>query len=313
MELNAVVEQFCDHARLLRCASPATVRRYRATLKRFQGWSRVRDIEECRPDLVRGFFQFGREERQWSVHTLITYEAALEVFFRWCVQVGHLHADPTAGLERPKPPRWIPARLTAQQAQRLLDTARSYPYRSRLQQLRNYALIATLLFTGLRKGELLRLQLPDVDLDDLTILVRQGKGSQDRVVPINGTLVSILREYLRERQVHWRTCPELFVSSNRNHPFTDQGLKRVIGDLVEATGFQFHAHTLRHSFATLMLEGGCDVFSLSRMMGHRDIKTTTLYLAASATHLRGQVDKHPLGRELEVKARPKLDKLLVSW
>jgi site-specific recombinase XerD len=57
---------------------------------------------------------------------------------------------------------------------------------------------------------------------------------------------------------------------------------------------KFHTQTLRHSFATLMLEGGCDVFSLSRMMGHSDIKTTTIYLAASATHLRGQIAKHPL-------------------
>lgn len=294
MEFDLAAKQFLDHARFLRGSSDQTVRRYRATLKRFQGWSLVREVEECGPDLVGGFLRAGREGRDWTIQTLITYQAALGVFFRWCVQAGFLHADPTAGFERPKAPRRIPARLTTREAQRLLDTVRSYPYPTRLQSLRNYALIATLLYTGLRKGELLRLQLPDLDLEGLTIFVRQGKGSQDRVVPMNPALAGILRAYLRERQTQWRTCPEVFVSSIQNKPFTAEGLKRVVRGLALATGLKFHVHMLRHSFATLMLEGGCDIFSLSRMMGHSDIQTTTIYLAASATHLRAQIARHPL-------------------
>jgi site-specific recombinase XerD len=87
----------------------------------------------------------------------------------------------------------------------------------------------------------------------------------------------------------------VFVSSIRDCGFTDDGLKRVIRSLIEATRMKLHVHTLRHTFATLMLEGGCDIFALSRMMGHTDIKTTTIYLAASSTHLRGQIARHPLG------------------
>lgn len=81
---------------------------------------------------------------------------------------------------------------------------------------------------------------------------------------------------------------------NRNVGFTESGIKRLVDNIVDASGIKFTIHKLRHTFATLMLEGGCDIYSLSRMMGHNDIKTTTIYLAASAEHLRSQMIKHPL-------------------
>ncbi|MBS1492230.1 MAG: site-specific integrase [Bacteroidetes bacterium] len=76
--------------------------------------------------------------------------------------------------------------------------------------------------------------------------------------------------------------------------FTESGIKRLVERIKEASGIKFHVHKLRHTFATLMLEGGCDIFSLSKMMGHSDIKTTTIYLAACVHHLREQILKHPL-------------------
>ena len=86
----------------------------------------------------------------------------------------------------------------------------------------------------------------------------------------------------------------IFTSLNLNQGFTNSGLKLLTNKLKEASGISFTIHKLRHTFATLMLEGGCDIYSLSKMMGHSDIKTTTIYLSASAEHLRGQIRKHPL-------------------
>src|SRR4029077_7092912 len=80
-----------------------------------------------------------------------------------------------------------------------------------------------------------------------------------------------------------------------NAGLTDEVLRGLIETLQKSSGLSFTVHQLRHTFATLMLEGGCDIYSLSRMMGHEDIKTTTIYLAASAEHLRAQMTKHPLG------------------
>jgi site-specific recombinase XerD len=155
-------------------------------------------------------------------------------------------------------------------------------------------MFSTFLFTGLRKSELLNLKFTDVDIENLTIFVRQGKGSKDRVIPMSYTLAQTLKRYVNERTRLKKTCPEFFVSSTQNRGYSEDGLKYLVMQVRKTSGIDFTVHKLRHTFATLMLEGGWDVFSLSKMMGHSDIKTTTIYLAASAEHLRGQMMKHPL-------------------
>jgi site-specific recombinase XerD len=107
-------------------------------------------------------------------------------------------------------------------------------------------------------------------------------------------LAQSLKRYFEERKRLNKTCPEFFVSLNRNCGFTESGLKNLVLKMRQASGLKFTIHKLRHTFATLMLEGGCDIYSLSKMMGHSDIKTTTIYLYASAEHLRAQMTKHPL-------------------
>ena len=114
------------------------------------------------------------------------------------------------------------------------------------------------------------------------------------MVPTSYTLAQTLKRYALDRKRLKKTCPEFFTSLNRNQGYTENGLKRLVVQMRKASRIKFTIHKLRHTFATLMLEGGCDIFSLSKMMGHSDIKTTTIYLAASAEHLRSQMTKHPL-------------------
>jgi site-specific recombinase XerD len=177
---------------------------------------------------------------------------------------------------------------------KLLEAVYNYPYPYKFLRYRNHALFSLFIFAGLRKSEALKLRYTDVDISNLTIFVNQGKGSKDRIVPITYTLAQSLRRYLDERKRLGKTCPEFFASLNRNIGFTSIGLRRLVATMRQSTGLSFTIHKLRHTFATLMLEGGCDIYSLSRMMGHSDIKTTTIYLSASAEHLRLQMGKHPL-------------------
>lgn len=202
--------------------------------------------------------------------------------------------NPMENIELPKLEKRIPSKLTKQVTLKLLEVVYNYPYPYRFLRYRNHALFSMFVFAGLRKNELLHLKLTDVDIENLSIFVRQGKGNKDRIVPMSNTLAHILKRYLQERKRLNKTCPEFFASLNRNQGFTDDGLKHVVDDLKKASGISFTIHKLRHTFATLMLEGGCDIYSLSRMMGHSDIKTTTIYLSASVEHLRSQMTKHPL-------------------
>ena len=198
------------------------------------------------------------------------------------------------GLETPKVEKRLPPKLTKQDALKLLEVVYNYPYDFKYLRYRNHAIFSTFLFAGLRKHELLNLKYTDVDIENLTFFVRQGKGAKDRVVPMSYTLAQTLKKYLDERRRLKKTCPEFFTSLNRDMGLTNMGIRNLVVKIKATSKINFTIHKLRHTFATLMLEGGCDIFSLSKMMGHSDIKTTTIYLAASAEHLRGQMNKHPL-------------------
>lgn len=296
MEITTLLEQFCEYSLAMRGCLPNTITKYRTCLRVFVNATNVRDIAACTEFLVRDFFFRGRTDRGWKASTFLTYRNTLVVFFRWCVRHGHVAANPVDGLERPRLPRSLPRRLTTQEAETLLERIGNYPYRSRLERCRDLALIATILYAGLRKSELVRLGYGDVDTDNRSLFVRFGKGAKDRVVPIASGLVTILAAYVVERRKAGKRCPSFFVSLRHDRGLTIQGFRSVMLKLRRITGTAFAPHMLRHTFATLMLEGGCDIYALSRLMGHSDIKTTTIYLAASAQHLRAQMARHPLDR-----------------
>src|SRR5258708_1988263 len=207
---------------------------------------------------------------------------------------GYMEKNPILDIEIPKKESRLTIKLTKQTSLRLLEIIYNYPYEYRFLRYRNHAIFSTFIFIGLRKQELLNLKFADVDIENLTIFVKQGKGNKDRVVPISYALAQTLKKYKEERKRLNKTNPEFFSSLRGDVGFTENGLKKLVEQVRKSSKVFFTVHKLRHTFATLMLEGGCDIYSLSKMMGHSDIKTTTIYLSASVEHLRSQMTKHPL-------------------
>jgi len=306
MDLATLTELFCDHAKYFLGYTPATIRRYRTDLKVLRNLSGIRELEQCTPSSLRSFFLHGRTERQWRSATYRTYHKTFTVFFRWCREQHHMNGDPLEGIPLPKLEKRIPTRLTAGEAERLLESATNSPRATRFERSRNLALLALGLYAGLRRSELLGLALSDVDLQGQSIFVRQGKGSKDRLVPMNGALVAVLERYLRERRRAGKSCSCFLTSVRRDEGLSHEALRKTVISLRRLSRLSFRLHGLRHTFATLMLEGGCDIYSLSRLMGHSDIKTTTIYLAASPEHLRAQIARHPMGlhHTIETPGRP---------
>lgn len=294
MNIELLLEDFCHYSKYIRGVSPNTIKRYRQKIGAFYRTSEITNIEEINEKTVQHYFLKGRAEKKWTTATYRTYYMSLKVFFRWCVKHEHLERNYTDVIELPKKEKTLPKGLKKQEALRLLEVVYNYPYTHKYLKYRNHAIFSMFLFSGVRKNELLHLKLTDVDLENLTLFVRQGKGNKDRIIPISYTLSQSLKRYLLKRQKLRKTCPEFFTSSNRNMGFTESGLKLVTNQIKKASGLDFTIHKLRHTYATLMLEGGCDIFSLSKMLGHSDIKTTTIYLSATAEHLRCQMTKHPL-------------------
>jgi site-specific recombinase XerD len=286
--------KFYDHSSYIRGYTKGTIARYKAAINYYIRIANISQIDQVTGKNVRDFLLYGRTEKHWKSNSFVTFMMSLRVFFKWCMKEGYLKEDPTLDIEVPKLEKRLPPKLTKQDALKLLEVVYNYPYDYKFLRFRNHAIFAMFLFAGLRKSELLHLKCTDVDIENLSIFISQGKGSKDRVVPMSYTLAQTLKRYALDRKRLNKTCPEFFTSLNRNSGYTNSGLKRLVIQMRDASRLKFTIHKLRHSFATLMLEGGTDIYSLSKMMGHSDIKTTTIYLSASADHLRSQMTKHPL-------------------
>jgi len=294
MDIQLVAREFYDYSSFIKGYSKCTIKRYKYVIEMYCKIAQVYTVSDISEENVRNMFYYGRTKRNWSTNTYVAFYKSLLVFFRWCISQGYLESNPAQDIEKPKIEQKLPVKLNKQQALRLIEIVYNYPYGYKFLRYRNHAIFAMFVFAGLRKNELLNLKYADVDIENLTIFVQQGKGRKDRMIPMSYTLAQSLTRYLQERKRLNKTCPEFFTSLNRNQGFTSDGLKKLTDQIRKSSGILFTVHKLRHTFATLMLEGGCDIYSLSKMMGHSDIKTTTIYLSASVEHLRKQITKHPL-------------------
>ena len=293
--MRALCQRFYDYSSSIRGYSKDTIRRYKFTMDYYCKFSNITDINQVSVENVRALFFNGRSERNWSVNTFLVYHRSLCVFFRWCIAQGFMvQKNPILEIEKPKLEKRLPSKLTKQDALRLLEIVYNYPWQNKFLRERNHAMFATIIFCGLRKKELLKLKYTDVDIENLSIFIRQGKGSKDRILPMSPTLATILKKYLEERATRQKTCPEFFASFHRNVGLTYGGLRDIAVTIRKSSKINFTIHKLRHSFACMMIQSGCDIYSLSKMMGHSDISTTAIYLSASADHLRLQMAKHPL-------------------
>jgi len=294
MDMQILSKKFCEYSTFIKGFASKTTIRYRQVISYYYSFAKINNIEEVTPDNLRALFYYGRTERKWTPNTFLHYHKSLKVFFRWCIKNGYMKINLMDDIEVPKLENRLPAKLTKQEAMKILEVVSNYPWESSFLRHRNYAIFSMFMFAGLRKKELLNLKYMDVDIENLSIFIRQGKGSKDRVIPMSLTLAQNLKKYLEERKKTRKTCPSFFASANLDMGLSESGLLRLIKRIKTITGIKYSCHTLRHTFATLLLEGGTDLYSLSRMLGHTNIKTTTIYLYASVEHLRGEMMKHPL-------------------
>lgn len=275
--------------------SPYTIKGYRETLRSFVKYTDASRLSDLTISRVESWICEGTRLCNWSPKTSSGRIKYMIVFANWLVREGVLDSNPLEGISLPRVPQRIPKRLSVQQAEDLLRYTRNCRYASKFVAARAYGIIATLLYTGVRKRELRDLELRDVDLKHDVLMVRQGKGAKDRIIPIPHQLQGILADYLKQRLSRgFSDQPFFFVGNSGRGRLANKVLYRLVTKLRKASGIYFAPHMLRHTYATLMLEGGCDLFSLSKLMGHADIKTTTIYLSATVKHLQEQVLKHPV-------------------
>ncbi len=229
--------------------------------------------------------------------------SALRCFFRYRVRLGALASDPTDGLPGPKAERRLPSPLSADECERLIEAppAPSHPSaraRDRALEARDRALFDLLYGTGLRVGELTKLDVRDLARDRAELRVR-GKGNRQRVVPVPGQALSSLLAYVGPRTGPGVLAEPMFKNA-RGGRLTDRGVRKILRRrLLEAgIGRPASPHTLRHSYATHLLDADVDLRAIQELLGHERLSTTQRYTHVSAERLaRVHRQAHPRSRQ----------------
>jgi integrase/recombinase XerD len=231
--------------------------------------------------------------RGLSPRSLARQLAGLRAFCRYLRQEGVLATDPLLDLETPRIPQRLPYFLSVEEVDRLLHQPRLDTPRG----LRDAAMLEVLYATGLRVSELVSLPMSGLHLAEGWIKVR-GKGGKERLIPLGEQAIAGLRAYLsgaRERLLRGQRTTQVFVSGRRAG-MTRQGFWKLLRGYARQTGITkpISPHTLRHSFATHLLERGADLRAVQQMLGHSDISTTQIYTHVLEARLRAAYQRyHP--------------------
>jgi len=287
--------QFCEYSLTFKGNTPRTIKWYQSTFGHFLKWADIECISEISYLVIKQYIVRGKMEKQWKARTIRNRLMALKLFLDWGFEERLISENPAKEVPLPKLDINVPEHLTEDQAFDLLEWTRNFRYTYKSEKLRSIAIIYTLIFTGIRAQELLNLNVEDIRLDDQSLFVRGGKGKKDRLIPLlDHQHINVLKAYLKDRDRLKRSNPRFLLQVRSDKPMTYKALQLLVEKLRKRSGIYFFPHMLRHTFATLMLEGGADLVAIKEMMGHSDIKTTMIYLTATTAHLRSEARKHPL-------------------
>jgi integrase/recombinase XerD len=294
-----LVLDFLSYLEFERGLSRNTLEAYRGDLLqlgRFLAERHVSAIDAGPGDIADFLTQLATgddEHRAASPATIHRKSACLRSFYRHLRREGLRDSDPTATLSAPRRSRKLPQVLTRGEVEKLL----SQPRGTDPQALRDRALLELMYASGLRASEAITLELGDLDIE-VGVLRTRGKGSKERIVPIGQAALRALGIYLeRGRPSLVKTNAEAHIFVNfRGGQLTRQGLYKIVRRHAESAGLadRMSPHTLRHTFATHLLSGGCDLRSVQEMLGHADVSTTQLYTHLSSERLKDVYFKaHP--------------------
>lgn len=281
------LQTFLEHLLLERGLSERTLDAYGRDVGRLIAFLRARGVErpgEATAADLRAFV-YDLKDRGLEATSIRRALSAVRTYFAFLLAEGHVVSDPSERLEAPRSWRRLPGVLSRGEIERLLEA----PDPMDRLYWRDRALLEFAYASGVRVGELITLRLRDLWLEDGFASV-YGKGAKERLVPIGRSAVRALDLYLRElrpRLEKGEGDGVVFLNA-RGRPLSRMGAWKILRKHVERAGIRKRVtpHTLRHTFATHLLAGGCDLRSLQEMLGHADIATTQIYTHVDREYLR---------------------------
>jgi integrase/recombinase XerC len=292
--MHTTIQNFLDHLRTERNASPHTLRSYRDDLAVFgqyldEALGSGADPSSVDSRRLRAYAAW-LSGRGYAPSTIARRLACLRSYFRFQRRRGAVTADPAGALRNPRQPQRLPSPLRADDIVRLLDAMPT----AEPAGIRDRAMLETLYGAGMRVSELVGLDLGDLDLAEATARVR-GKGRRERLCPLGAEAASWLARWLPLRRPAASAVAAVFLNRYGTR-LTTRSVGRIFHTRLSGLGMGSDAspHTLRHSFATHLLERGADLRSVQELLGHRRLTTTQIYTHVTQERLRHAYDEaHP--------------------
>lgn len=291
-----LLRQFIDYIAVERGLSPNTLEAYERDLTAYLEFLKqagVTSVEASGSGHVLAFMAAEKKGGK-APSTLFRRQVAIRSFYRFLAEERIIASDPTAAMGTPKPGKKLPAALTVAEVERLLAA----PDRTTPAGVRDRAMLELLYATGMRVSELLGLDLGSVHMG-MGFVKAFGKGSKERIIPIGRMAVACLNDYLqgaRGKLLKGMKAEDALFLNHLGTRMTRQGFWKLVKKYALEAGIrgELTPHTLRHSFATHLLEGGADLRAVQELLGHADISTTQIYTHVAKTRLKEVYDRtHP--------------------
>lgn len=284
--MERYIEKFIRYLEIERNYSGYTIVNYRLDLEDFSHFLGKVPVENTDYLLLRKYLATLKEKNLGS-KTVARRLSTLRSFFKFLTREGHIKSNPIVSVSSPKLQKRLPSFLTEEEVSRLIEAG----FAKNEMGARDKAILETFYSTGIRIGELVGLNLEDVDCISGIVKVR-GKGKKERIVPIGEKAICAIREYLERRA---KKQEALFLN-RRGSRITDRGVRNIVRKYLRLAGLKqgISAHTFRHSFATHLLNRGADLRSVQELLGHASLSTTQIYTHLTTEKLKSVYDKaHP--------------------
>ena len=295
--------QFLDYLEGGRGASPHTLRNYAGDLKDFLGFLNGKPLSEVDPLVIRSFLAH-LKSRGHSKATLSRKLAALRSFFKYLARENHLRSNPVLGISSPRREKKLPQFLDLSEVTHLLEAPASKTWEGK----RDRSILETLYSSGVRVSELVGLNRGDVDLFSGLLKIR-GKGKKERIVPVGEKALQAIREYLESlpppvNKKNDGPQGSLFLNRSGSR-LTDRSVRRLIVKYARRICLKsgISPHTLRHTFATHLLDRGADLRSVQELLGHANLSTTQIYTHVTTRRLQeAYTQAHPRATKKMVRS-----------
>lgn len=290
-KIDTLTKEFIEYLLIDKKYSVNTIKSYKNDLNKYQKYFKSKTIDNIYEKDIKDYLKYLKNEKN-ELKTISHNISTLRSFYKFLLIEKKTNQNPMEWIEIPKTKKSIPKTLSFEEINALLDIKLENNY-----SYRNKAMLELMYSSGLRVSELINVKIHDIDNESCVIRI-MGKGSKERIIPLGDYAIKYVDIYLKEHRnkLIKKEYNDYLFLNNHGNKMTRQGFFKIIKNLAKEQKIktEFSPHTLRHSFATHLLDGGADLRSIQEMLGHSDISTTQIYTHVSKEKIKENYNNfHP--------------------